>query len=652
MSFLNNGKSIISIGYDNFLRIWDLKSGLENFNIPLGDGCTTMELSDDNRLLLTGGYDGIIKLYDILKYKKIMEFKHYHREIINFKFLNDSNFFLSCGKENTFRLWNKSVKKALINFEGHSAQVNSVLYIPDMEKVVSGSDDGSLRVWDISTGFEIARFDIDMEGIKCVYLSGDGKKLLTESYTGLIKIWCLEWTNNIENEKEVGISYSNFQDLNYFAIDTKYKNVDNIYDLNREAINYWKAGKKIIAVKYWEEALKNKKDNLYLLFNYGYASWLESDISGNELLKMIKALENIHKTNPDFWLLMGWIYYEMGKIDSIEKIQQSINKITNTDFLLALKDTNKPIFRLVKRIQNDSLTCVCFSRDNKYLVTADTGNNIIIWEKNTGKQIRLMKGHTDYIYSICLSNDNRYIISGGKDKRLILWNFENGTVEKEYACHENPILKVGFSKDDKYIYSFDNLVQVWNLHSSEEIRKCVSSAIAYFTFSPDGKYGIGQHDRGDIYRIDLETGMNYNIFNHDYKNDLFSITVSSDSKTVLSGSNLELVYYWDLLTGKELGLFDGHETTVSSVCFASNGEYAISIDLYSNMILWETATLREILRMKCPCEYGANIVSSPDGKNVIIYGNDNAFEIWEINLNRDSSKKYCPFPIEMNHKEY
>ena len=60
--------------------------------------------------------------------------------------------------------------------------------------------------------------------------------------------------------------------------------------------------------------------------------------------------------------------------------------------------------------------------DNKYIISGgDT--TIRIWDLLEKKQVAVLEGHTDYIYTLAISSDDEYIISGSKDKTIRIWNF-------------------------------------------------------------------------------------------------------------------------------------------------------------------------------------------------------------------------------------
>jgi WD40 repeat protein len=45
-----------------------------------------------------------------------------------------------------------------------------------------------------------------------------------------------------------------------------------------------------------------------------------------------------------------------------------------------------------------------------------------VWDAQTGKELRTLRGHTDPVWCVCLSGDDQYIVSGGDDHTVKVWD--------------------------------------------------------------------------------------------------------------------------------------------------------------------------------------------------------------------------------------
>lgn len=64
---------------------------------------------------------------------------------------------------------------------------------------------------------------------------------------------------------------------------------------------------------------------------------------------------------------------------------------------------------------------------NKYfLISANKDGDILVWDMETGENIRRLKGHTGKIFSMSISDEGHLLASVGKDKKLLLWDLARG----------------------------------------------------------------------------------------------------------------------------------------------------------------------------------------------------------------------------------
>ncbi len=68
---------------------------------------------------------------------------------------------------------------------------------------------------------------------------------------------------------------------------------------------------------------------------------------------------------------------------------------------------------------------VIFSFDDQLIISGSYDKTIKIWEKESGKEFQILKGHSHSVNSVAISKDNKYIISGSSDKTIKIWETEN-----------------------------------------------------------------------------------------------------------------------------------------------------------------------------------------------------------------------------------
>jgi WD40 repeat protein len=70
---------------------------------------------------------------------------------------------------------------------------------------------------------------------------------------------------------------------------------------------------------------------------------------------------------------------------------------------------------------------VIISSDNKFIVSGSIDKTIRVWDRESGTQLKKLKGHNGWVNSVAISSDNKFIVSGSQDKTIRVWERENGT---------------------------------------------------------------------------------------------------------------------------------------------------------------------------------------------------------------------------------
>jgi WD40 repeat protein len=80
--------------------------------------------------------------------------------------------------------------------------------------------------------------------------------------------------------------------------------------------------------------------------------------------------------------------------------------------------------KLIKTLKGhkDPVRCVAFSPDGKFLASGDENKLIFVWDLRTGKKISTLIGHSDDLTSLTFSTDGKYLISGSENEEIIIWD--------------------------------------------------------------------------------------------------------------------------------------------------------------------------------------------------------------------------------------
>lgn len=219
-----------------------------------------------------------------------------------------------------------------------------------------------------------------------------------------------------------------------------------------------------------------------------------------------------------------------------------------------------------------------------------------------------LEGHTQGITDLAVSADGRWLVSAGDDRQIRLWDWQAGQLVRTFAANSDEEKFVAIDPKGQFVASSDGeAIEIWEMATGKRRR----------TLQPDGFVG--------------------------------AIALSSNGRTLASGGRSPNVTLWNLNTGEVLQTLDidpddsvGSE--VHSIAFSSDGQLlamAISTwykDLYlwsENVVqVWDVATGTSIARWQGHDETVRSIAFSTDGKTVISAGEDGTIKFWEIEGDR------------------
>ena len=113
----------------------------------------------------------------------------------------------------------------------------------------------------------------------------------------------------------------------------------------------------------------------------------------------------------------------------------------------------------IKSIETEYLSSFEFSPDGNYIFgiiskeLSDNINEIPVYSFETGKRIKILKGHEKQVYQICVYPNSKYLASASKDETIRIWDIESGKTIKVLKGHTNDVNCVAFSKNGKYLVS-------------------------------------------------------------------------------------------------------------------------------------------------------------------------------------------------------
>jgi WD40 repeat protein len=194
---------------------------------------------------------------------------------------------------------------------------------------------------------------------------------------------------------------------------------------------------------------------------------------------------------------------------------------------------------------------VVISADGRTLVSGSIDHTLRIWDVATGKCLRILEGHTDWVYSIALSADGQWLASAGSDCIVRLWNPHTGECLQQWSGHTGRIMKVVFDLATQTLISgaIDGTVRRWAIATGEQLTEYVMPfEIGTLALSPDNQV-IAVAFKDVIRLIETKTGQCLKTL-QGHQLYIPAMSFSPDGRSLLTGAYDQKVKLWDLKTGQ------------------------------------------------------------------------------------------------------
>jgi dipeptidyl aminopeptidase/acylaminoacyl peptidase len=211
----------------------------------------------------------------------------------------------------------------------------------------------------------------------------------------------------------------------------------------------------------------------------------------------------------------------------------------------------KPVRDLAET--QDVVFSVAFSADSKKIATAGADRTIRVFEVETGKLLTQIEDHADWIFGIAFSPDGKRLASASRDKTCKVFDLEKKESLVTFPGHAQPVYTVSFTPDGKAVATGgeDNRIRIWNPDNDGKAIRDIGGfggTVFKLRYAPDGKSLVAVGGDKTVRIFDPKGSQLKRLDGH--SDWIYALAVSSDSKTVASGSWDGEVKLWNLADGK------------------------------------------------------------------------------------------------------
>jgi WD40 repeat protein len=141
---------LISGGKDSLINIWDFFTGqiIKSLNCHKGI-ITEVKISPCSNYLASGGTDCKVFIYDLNKNQIICEFNDHKDDVTSLAFNPACTMLASASADKTIKIYNLISGKLITSLTGHKNWVRDLSWSPDGTRLISCGDDSRIIIWNV-----------------------------------------------------------------------------------------------------------------------------------------------------------------------------------------------------------------------------------------------------------------------------------------------------------------------------------------------------------------------------------------------------------------------------------------------------------------------------------------------------------------------
>lgn len=287
-------------------------------------------------------------------------------------------------------------------------------------------------------------------------------------------------------------------------------------------------------------------------------------------------------------------------------------------------------------------TKITYSQNGKYFAFGDLKGTIHIHDSETLKEVKLIEGHSNTVYSVKFMDDDSKLVSCSRDTTIRIWDFNSGKEIWQTTTGGRGLADVSVSPDGKLIAycswylkqnGVNGFIHLYNLAKKEKIWETDFNThpLVVIRFSPDGKkFGVGSWEQQvAVWNLDdLDKPKIFDFNDVTTYSAVDDIAFSPDGKLIAAATKNTTPRVWEIESGKLIAELRGHQKPVYSIAYSHDGTNIYTSGDDAVIMIWDAATGKRIAKIFGHDDKVHSISFSPNGKNFITASNDKSLRKW------------------------
>src|ERR1051326_733731 len=564
----------------------------------------------------------------------------------------DGQLAVTGGSDGLLKLWDRKTGLLMRTIVAHSGSIMTLNFSRSGDRLVSGSDDGVIKVWHMPSGVQISAFQAT-KGVlsKAVFngtadlvaicFNGRDDKPKPDDHPNTIKIF------NVN-----GQLIRTLAEHTRPVINLDFSDDDTLVSASLDwTVKVWSAGSQRARLTIQAEANDNFLDispdgkRVSVVTFYSTPTRQEFAVFDSQTGKRIKRFDapeswgsSVMSGNSDYLLVTIEGNFKIFDIERNEVVTFVPGKGEFTDVAIdydgkavVFGGPSSPRF-WPSTIASDQAeisllgptTGIAVSND-KRLIAWGSNNLIYLWDQSSAVLLSVLSGHTDAINEVAFSPDGRTLASCSSEQ-VKLWSTYDGSLVADLkiprpprvrATYWNGSQSVSFSPNGEYLATGELRV--------EEVRKDeYKEKLAIRVWDVRNRKLWNSFPMPETPRVKFE---------RDGEKDgpfwIRSIAFSPNNRTIASDNGSNRVMLLDIKTATFRSL-NPHRREVNSVAFNSNGKYLSSASFDRTIRVWDVSKLEMTQELRGHLGRVTSAKFSRDDASIISGSRDRTVKVWDI----------------------
>lgn len=229
--------------------------------------------------------------------------------------------------------------------------------------------------------------------------------------------------------------------------------------------------------------------------------------------------------------------------------------------------------------------------------------------------------------------DGRVIVAGGNAEGDIkLWDAPIGKLERILIGHTDVVRTVAVAPSgNRLVSGSGDGIKVWNPQSGELLYSLPSDTglpVWTVAISPDERTFISGDYDGAITVWDLESGQA--LYRRYVEMPVWKIAIAPDGESFISANDDGTLIQWNLDSGDIIKEFIGHTSTVRAAAITPDGKTLASGSWDTTIKLWDIESGELIGTLEEHSDRVVTLAISPDGQTLASGSVDRTLKTWDI----------------------